>query len=320
MVSKLQVISLDREFLLIDWESLYIFQRTLMILKTSTINGWSSDIADEYFAQFSMLFPNLSSKISSEVPMQASDQKSTGIFKRSFIGVAILLLFAILIFVLFRASEVRFHAKVVRCKGYFFQLGCFVNDYYRYYYDKYPSYPSSPLQEHGLWSWRSVMLEPNITPEIKIKREEPWNSAYNMEHLEEYQNDHHFTCPCDYPHEKKASYVAVTGPGTIWTETNVGRLKNPHENCPNHIIIIETSEPKNHWAEPGDDVSPDDVVRLFLADPGLKRNSRQSIFTRGHWPKHFVRADGSVGDFGQIKDVDELRKLLVVPEDNLKQK
>ncbi len=167
------------------------------------------------------------------------------------------------------------------------------------------------------WSWRAAVANV-FYRENRLKLDEPWNSAYNYPLMQgNKEQERFFTCPCDYPHEKRVSYVAVTGPGTVWTEANAGRLKNPHENYPHHIIIIETSEPKNHWAEPGDDVSPEEVIRLFQADPGLKRNSRQSIFTKGHWPKRFVRADGSVGDFGQLKDVDELRKLLVVPEQKM---
>ena len=160
------------------------------------------------------------------------------------------------------------------------------------------------------------MLSPWIATNVNIRFDEQWNSEYNIEQLSKYHNNY-FTCPSVRPKEQRSTYVAVSGPGTVWTEVNEGRLKEPYINCPEMIIIIETTEPKNYWAEPGDDASPEDVIRLFEADPGLKTNSKQSIFSKGHWPKHFIRADGSCGNFGEIKDVDELRRLLIVPDELL---
>ena len=139
-----------------------------------------------------------------------------------------------------------------------------------------------------------------------------------------------FICSCCSSKDKRATYVAVTGPGTAWTEISKGNVKYPMETCRDMILFIETSEPKNHWAEPGDDVSPEEVIRLFQADPGLVKNSkpwfkikRQRFSTpvffchEGHWPKFFATVDGGYELFSEIKSVEELRKRLYVPEEYL---
>lgn len=235
------------------------------------------------------------------------------IFSVRFIVYSFLFLFVF--YIGYKALLASHEGAVTLCRAHIFQLGHAVNNYV-YYYEKYPSYLEKNTN-FSLWSWRAVMLSPWIATNIHANLNEPWNSECNLEQLSRYSSNRYFTCALNYPKEKRASYVAITGPGTVWTEVNNGRLKNPYELCPEKIIIIETTEPKNFWAEPGDDVLPDEVVRLFEADPGLVKNSRKTFFTRGHWPKHFVRADGSVGTFDQIKDVEKLRSLLIVPDDLL---
>ena len=194
------------------------------------------------------------------------------------------------------------------------------------------------------WSWRLAYIR-EYAKELfqQFNLNEPWNSEYNLPLVEKLPiNDQnipaqyrlefsrrlpsHFFCRADYGHSVHSypdptvmlsPYVAVTGLGTVWTAMREGILTKDTPNRAEFrdmILFIETSEPKNHWAEPGDDVSPDEVIRLFEADPGLVKNSGRPFPKRySHWPKHFVRFDGSVGSFSEFEDVEALRRALVHP-------
>ena len=166
------------------------------------------------------------------------------------------------------------------------------------------------------WSWRIVVLRSlDIGGDVfeRLYLDKSWNSEHNFPLTETIHKKEYFTCTCEREgREMRATYVAVTGPGTVWTGLRNGTIKYNYE-IGNMILVIETSEPKNHWAEPGDDVSPEEVIRLFEADPGLVKNSsKKSLSPYSHWPKHFVRLNGTVGRFDAFPDVDSLRKALIV--------
>lgn len=229
---------------------------------------------------------------------------------------SIKLISALLIFFIILATStimilLKFHnnAKSTLCSAYAYQLGKSL----QYYYDVYHSYPCyySSKKEEELWSWRSILIERGSS---KIDFASPWNSEYNLAQLSNYNLNKYFTCPFMGPSEERASYVAVTGPGTVWTEASNGKLKHPEKYYPDMILAFETSEPKNKWMEPGDDATPSDVIRLFLSDPGLVKCTKQSFFKKGHCPKYYIRVDGSTGKFDQINSLQELKNLLIVPK------
>ena len=169
------------------------------------------------------------------------------------------------------------------------------------------------------WSWR-VSLTGFFFHDQKTEYRltEPWNSEYNLPLVKEHPYLHYFFCPGDRQQEK-SSYVAVKGPGTVWTEMENGNLPDGFYGFGDMILIIETTEPKNHWAQPGDDVTPEEVIRLFEADPGLVKNSKQKWWNFSHWPKNYVTAIGETGSFNEIKDVEELRKRLIVSPERIEE-
>jgi len=173
------------------------------------------------------------------------------------------------------------------------------------------------------WSWRAVIIAQN--EKIQFRFSEPWNSEYNLPLFEgqipndpdELQSPRCMFCSGDEQREK-SSYVAVKGPGTVWTEMQNGNLPGNLWDYPEMILIIETSEPKNFWAEPGDDITPEEVIRLFETDPGLVKNSKQSFRNwTSHWPKNYVTAGNEPKNFDTIKSVEELRKLLTVSQEQI---
>ena len=228
----------------------------------------------------------------------------------------VVIIFLFLFGLYYAVTLARSKVKMLCCGSVnMYQLNFAIGDNYQYFYGKYPQYQS----EDGtpLWSWR-VALDRYRFSEEGFHIDEPWNSEHNLKGTERSDNDRPFVCPFHIHKDKLASYVAVTGPGTVWTETNNGNVKYPRETCRDMILFIETTEPKNHWAEPGDDVSPEEVIRLFQADPGLVKNSKQFFpGSGGHWPKRFATVEGWHELFSEIKSVEELRKRLYVPEEFL---
>lgn len=164
----------------------------------------------------------------------------------------------------------------------------------------------------SLWSWRGIVVLEFYREDFDFAK--PWNFPENLKLAESLNVEEMFST--SYGQNKNlANFVAVKGPGTLWTETLNGRVKDPRKHS-EMIIVIETIEPKNFWSKPGDDVSPDDVIRMFEADPGLAKNSKASIFSR--WiPKFFACFNNECYSFDKIKDVEELKRLLIIPEEEL---
>ena len=261
-------------------------------------------------------------------PTNNIDTKTRKKYKIIRYGLVIIILFSLLL--TYATRFARSSAQMVQCYANIYYIA-FVLGNYLDLHGSYPQYQS----EDGtpLWSWRVVLYESQFTvksPDQGFHKDEPWNSDHNFQVVVQSNNDRSFVCPCRIHKDKRATYVAVTGPGTAWTEISNGNVKHPKETCRDMILFIETNEPKNHWAEPGDDVSPDEVIRLFQADPGLVKNSKswsivrgkhdsEPVFfcTEGHWPKFFATVGGGYGLFSEIKSVEELRKRLIVPDEFL---
>ena len=274
---------------------------------------------------------------SSTINIGTKARKKRKILKYCLVTIALVILL-LLFWLIYAAMPASLNVKMIWCYDNIYKLHYKIGEYQRYYDGKYPQYQSEDGTQ--LWSWRFVREDPTCQypdPNNRFHRDEPWNSERNLQAIEQSHVDSMFICPCCRSKDKRATYVAVTGPGTAWTEISNGNVKYPRETCRDMILFIETTEPKNHWAEPGDDVSPEEVIRLFQADPGLVKNSKQLFIFQGpyhssryikdsphayfckegHWPKFFATVGGSCDLFSEIKSVEELRKRLYVPEEFL---
>ncbi len=120
----------------------------------------------------------------------------------------------ILIFLSYAVIVARSNAKIVLCRAYFYQLCYAINDYQDLHghYPKYVSPDGVPL-----WSWRLVMQEPQFTSK-NYHRDEFWNSKHNLQIISQSDINEWFVCPLNDSKDSRASYVAVTGKGTAWTE------------------------------------------------------------------------------------------------------
>jgi len=219
--------------------------------------------------------------------------------------------------------EVHRVQNTVNCVNNMYGIALSVQDY-EYSKDnpksqiKLPFYGNDETREE-YWSWRASYIT-HFAPYVHTNRfcfSEPWNSEYNFPLFKKTDIARVFSCPCEQQTEK-ASYVAVTGSGTFWTEMQYGNLPGQFSDYKEMIFIIETSEPKNFWAQPGDDITPDEVIRLFKSDPGLVKNSKQhSKKDYTHWPKHYVTVIGEVKKFDSIKNTNELWSLLIISPEQI---
>lgn len=229
--------------------------------------------------------------------------------------------FVVIVFIFYIILAPAFHAvrksqHQVMCKQYMHNLALFIHADRDAQKQEISPFFGNWDETEDYWSWRIVALRSHdIGGDIfeRLNFYEPWNSERNLPLLENVRRLEYFTCPCEMEGgEKQATYVAVTGPGSVWTELHNGTIEYNYE-VGNMILVIETTEPKNHWAEPGDNISPESVIRLFESDPGLVKNSsKKSVSSYSHWPKHFVRLNGTTGRFDEFPDVDALKQALII--------
>ena len=156
-------------------------------------------------------------------------------------------------------------------------------------------------------SWRVAIQESWASRFLSRYRQgEPWNSAHNLALVDDTIVAGIFACPSDH-HARSAhaaSYLAVTGPGTVWSEVDSGHLKDPEKEARDKILVIEVPEGGVPWTQPKD-LSVEDVVKLFKATPGLTT-------TRHARGLHYLTAGRDVESFGNLDGVGALLQRLKV--------
>lgn len=200
-----------------------------------------------------------------------------------------------------------YDAKESECRSYLYQLGHFLDNYYLLN-NTYPNH----VDKNGrpTWSWRTVLLIGDFSRFAEgIDFNEPWDSPHNLPILKKLDEkvEGSFACRFLYPNDKRAAFVAVTGEGTSWSEISKGNLTP--EDCKEMIVFIETPTPRNHWAQPGDDASPEEVIRMYAA---YQATEKTLLPPSRHPAKRFVTVGCKSGTFDDIKNVEELKKRLVI--------
>lgn len=197
------------------------------------------------------------------------------------------------------------NARCAACEGRIFAIGNSLHGYLLWR-KMYPL-PSGDAKTGPAVSWR-VFLPDFVHPHIyeRYRKDEPWNSVKNLALLKD--DDRAYLYVCDGARSAArmgmTDYLAVIGPGTVWTETCAGHLEDPEKQAPEKILVVEVPHSDVPWTKPTD-LSVEDVVGLYRAKPGLKDSRHKHGL-------HYVTASGHVGSFGDIKSEEGLLRLLLL--------
>jgi len=154
-----------------------------------------------------------------------------------------------------------------------------------------------------LASWRTMILHYLARTEIYVhyRLAEPWNSPSNSElarlTLRIYQ------CPDDpQASPNRTSYLAVVGPGTVWSTEERVRLADIDDPS-RTILLVEVAASGVCWAEPRD-------LTLEEALQGINPPGGGGISSRHRGGVNVLFADGHVEFLSDRTTPEELRGLL----------
>lgn len=157
----------------------------------------------------------------------------------------------------------------MQCRNNLKQIGLALHNYH----DEFGSFPPIYVtDENGkpAHSWR-VLLLPYLdyAPVYRDYRfDEPWDSPDNREVTKE-RTLHQYICPSVWRDKEDllmTSFLAVTGPGTMWARTDGGKLNDVGDGAGDTIMLIEAPQKKVYWNEPRD-ISMDEAIELLTSEP-----------------------------------------------------
>lgn len=215
-----------------------------------------------------------------------------------------------------RARE---EARCAACVGHLKQLSLAMHNYAADFGGHLP--PAVTLGPDGRpWhSWR-VLILPYLEQSAlyrSYRLDEPWDGPTNRT-LHGYRIQT-FSCPShpDFAERSRASYVAVTGPATIFPGPDLStRLDDVPDGLSHTILVVESFTLEPHWMEPRDldlsTLSPriNDPARPSLSGhPDLGRANAALADTSSHvlessTPPAVVRALLTIGGGEEIEAPD----------------
>lgn len=165
------------------------------------------------------------------------------------------LLLPVICVALYLAEEFRTRVpeSEVRCQQQMRQIAMAIYAY-ETVYRVYPPACTTDAAGRPLHSWRTLIL-PYLGQQAlydQINLDLPWNDPANAlvtsQRLDIYQ------CP-EHPQAGQGnftSYVAVTGPGTLWPQDRYVRINDAWDGISNAIFMVEIRGSSIGWAEPRD--------------------------------------------------------------------
>ncbi|MFN0199013.1 MAG: DUF1559 domain-containing protein [Planctomycetaceae bacterium] len=201
--------------------------------------------------------------------------------------------FVILLIDVFRHHpSAREAARGPQCRNNLKQIGIALENYHT----KYGSFPPAYIaDEHGkpMHSWR-VLILPFIDQKNlydKYRFDEPWDSPANRQLA--VWTPGTYRCPSTViqkEHADLTSYLAVTGPQTVWPGDKSTKIDDILDGSKNTVQVIELPQREVHWMEPRD-ISFDDAVALLGS---LDRRDENGRYFNGHLLS-------CANDVGQVK-------------------
>jgi hypothetical protein len=126
------------------------------------------------------------------------------------------------------------------------------------YAQRYLAFPPAYTTDRNgrkLHSWRTLIL-PYLCVDAfydKLRLDEPWDSPYNHEVLENAKDPlFYFHCCSATNRETETSYMMVVGPNTISNGSSFVGLGDIKDGASSTIMLVEVKNSGIHWAEPRD--------------------------------------------------------------------
>jgi hypothetical protein len=152
----------------------------------------------------------------------------------------------------------RNNALTVKCysnlKFLLFALNCYAQE-------KHCLPPAAIVDNKGqkLHSWR-VLILPYLDEEcIELYKQysfdEPWNGPNNRKLFDKCPD--YFRCPINASDKRTTNYLAVVGPGTLWTDNENKLVANVKR-----ILLLENQSKKICWLDP-EDFNPDEAKEII---------------------------------------------------------
>lgn len=187
----------------------------------------------------------------------------------------------------------------------------------RLYHDVHGSFPPPyTVDETGkpLHSWR-VLILPYLGDDVLYHRvclDEPWDSPHNRRFATKMPTV--YRCPSDPPdvsHHDTASYLMITGPGTVGDGRGGTALDEISDGPANTLFVAETREPEINWMRPSDfdaATMPRQVNRT--GDSSAAASAGPSIASFHPGVVNVLFCDGSVRTLSDETDAKTVEALL----------
>ena len=180
------------------------------------------------------------------------------------------------------------------------------------YHDTYETFPPAYIADANgqpMHSWR-VLILPYMSYGGLYDRydfREPWDGPNNIKLLNEMPGT--FACPSWHDQRDTpttlTSYVAVTGPGTIFPSEKTTRIEDITDGRSNTLMVLEVANVSIPWTSPQDlDVR---TMSLRINDP-----KRRGISSKHPGGANVVFADGSARFARESIAPENLKALLTI--------
>jgi hypothetical protein len=166
--------------------------------------------------------------------------------------------------------------------------------------------PTFTVDPNGkpLHSWRALILPFYYYGDHYkglVKYDECWNSPHNKKNAAVFQV---YGCPSHSKQTEMTNYVAVVGPGTIWSISRPRKAKKENEN---KLILVELVSSDIPWMEPKD-ISLDDFLEI------LKKKPEGIYYNRYVHGIQAIDVSGKIHIIDPAEDIEKIREMFLVTE------
>lgn len=145
----------------------------------------------------------------------------------------------------------REEARISQCQNNLKQIALALHNYH----DVFRHFPTAFSRGADGTPWHSWRVD--ILPFLEqqplyssYRFWEPWNGPTNSKLSKAAPTC--LRCPFDEGPATDTSYLAVTGPGTIWPDDKPTRFRDVLDGTSNTIMVVEVANSGVHWMEPRD--------------------------------------------------------------------